>query len=394
MNAKAHVILSTALCAVAALWLGLPQSADAQDAPIKIGVILPLSGPAAVIGNEDLSGIKYALDQVGGSVAGHKIDLVIADDQNSPNAALTEARRLIENEKVVAIVGSLNSSVALAIHPYTTRMKVPYLTGGIAAEITGARKSAYTFRASPSAGQYEPALAEWAVKHLGKSAILMGSDYAAGHDAVGAFERAVEHNGGKALKKIFPRQGETDYAPYFSELRNAQANFVYAYFFGGDVLRFVRQYRSFNLKLPLVMTNTALASGSVAQALGQSVDGIVSDEVWLWTLSDPETKKLVEGYSKKFGQVPQALAWLGDIQLRVMYNALKSLNGKVTSGLALAQAMEKVKFQAPGTLYRFDANHNPILDVHVVKWAWKDGKAVPNELESFHDIGRDGQPVH
>jgi hypothetical protein len=77
-----------------------------------------------------------------------------------------------------------------------------------------------------------------------------------------------------------------------------------------------------------------------------------------------------------------------------MIEALKSLDGKVTSGTALAHAMAGVKFDAPGTHYRFDANHNPILNVHIVQWHWQGGNAVPKVLETLHDVGQDGKPVH
>lgn len=117
-----------AIAAIAAAVLGptgAPREVTAQSRePIKIGVILPLTGPSAAIGQEDLKGIQFALEEAGNSIGGRPVQLVVADDQNSPNVGLTEARRLVENEKVSAVLGSLNSAVALAIHAYTTRSKL------------------------------------------------------------------------------------------------------------------------------------------------------------------------------------------------------------------------------------------------------------------------------
>ena len=79
--------------------VGAPHIVGAQTTePIKIGVVLPLTGPATAIGQENLKGIQLAFDQAGNSVAGRPIQLVVADDQNSPNVGLTEVRRLVENE--------------------------------------------------------------------------------------------------------------------------------------------------------------------------------------------------------------------------------------------------------------------------------------------------------
>ena len=196
-------IVAVAVAAIGAPLLFAGSAFAESNGPIRIGVIDPLSGPAARIGKENLEGMNFALDEYGGKVAGRKIEFVMADDQNNPNVGLTEARRLVEREKVVAIIGNLNSAVALAIHPYTTRAKMPYITGGIAAAITSTRKSAYTFRSSFAAGQLEAAAAAFLVRKGYKTGVLMGSDYAAGHDAVAAVSRNLKLLGGSVRPSCF-----------------------------------------------------------------------------------------------------------------------------------------------------------------------------------------------
>jgi len=396
LEALRRRMVSSALASVIAATLVLAASgagvSQAQET-LKIGVILPLSGPAAGIGQENLNGIQYAVDEAGGQIAGKRIELVAADDQNSPNTGLSEVRRLVENEKVIAVVGSLNSAEALAIHPYTTRAEVPYVSGGIAADLTGARKSLYTFRASFAAGQVEAPLVQFLIRRGLKSGILLGSDYAAGHDAVNAVAANLKRLGGVVVDEIFPRPGETDYAPYFSRITGAKADFVFGFFFGGDVLRFVQQYRSFGIKLPLDITTAAIASAGVAQALGPSVDGILSAEQWVWTVDDPASKAFVEGYTKKFGVEPQEISVDGYIEGRSVIDGIKALNGKVANGTELAKAMQKDRFQIPGQEFRFDANNNPIVSLRLIQWVWQDGKAVPKILDTLQNIGQDGNPV-
>jgi ABC-type branched-subunit amino acid transport system substrate-binding protein len=273
-----------AIAAIAAAVLGptgAPREVTAQSRePIKIGVILPLTGPSAAIGQEDLKGIQFALEEAGNSIGGRPVQLVVADDQNSPNVGLTEARRLVENEKVSAVLGSLNSAVALAVHAYTTSSKVPFISGGIVRDLTDARKSPYTFRASVAAGQLEGVIAQFVVQNGWPQLILMGSDYAAGRDAVSQVGQTVKQLKGDVVAEVFPRAGETDYAPYFSRLADRKADAVYGFFFGGDTLRFVRQYKSFGLKFPLIMTDVALSAGGVSHALGKDIDGVYSVEYW------------------------------------------------------------------------------------------------------------------
>ncbi len=363
--------------------------ASAEDV-IKIGALLPLTGPASAIGNEDLHGMQYAVDEVGGMVAGKKIELVIADDQNSPNTALTETRRLVENEKVIAVIGTLNSAESLALQPYITRAHVPYISGGIASELTDPGKFQFTFREGVKAGQMEPPLVRFLKGRKLQRGVLFGSDYAAGHDAVRAVAASLKATGGTVVKEIFPRQGETDYAPYFSQVGDSGADFVYGYFFGGDVLRFVRQYKSFGFKVPLVLTSAAVGSGGVAQSLGQDVDGVFSIEPWVWTLDDPLSKKFVVDFTKKYGKSPESLAVGGYEEACVVLDALKALNGTVRDGATLAAAMGKVEFPVPGGTYRYDASHNVVETLYLVRWSWTDGKAVPTVLDTVRDIAEDG----
>lgn len=378
------------LAALASL-AGMSVAAQAQDV-FKLGVVLPLSGPAAKIGNENLEAINLAFDEINSAIAGTKIELVVADDQNNPNAGLTETRRLVENDKVQAVIGTLSSAVALAIHPYTTRAEIPYVTGGIARDITESKKSAYTFRSSLAAGQQEAPIAAFLIKNNWKSGVLMGADYAAGHDAVTAVGKTLKALGGTVLSEMFPRFGETDYAPFFSRI-DPKAEFVYGYFFGGDTLRFIRAYRSFGLKQPLMMTGSAVSSGGVAQALGESIDGLLSAEIWVPSMDDAESKQFVEAYTKKFGHGPESLSYDGYIKAKVIIEALKSLNGKAKDGKTLAAAIEKVDFPLPGGRFHFDKNHNPYVNMHLVKWKWIGGKAVPEVLTSLKEVDMNGKPT-
>jgi branched-chain amino acid transport system substrate-binding protein len=386
-----------AIAAIAAAVLGptgAPHEATAQSRePIKIGVILPLTGSSAAIGQEDLKGIQFALEEADNSIGERPVQLVVADDQNSPNVGLTEARRLVENEKVSAVLGSLNSAVALAIHAYTTRSKVPYISGGIARDLTDARKSPYTFRASVAAGQLEGVIAQFVVQNGWPQLILMGSDYAAGRDAVSQVGQTVKQLKGDVVAEVFPRAGETDYAPYFSRLADRKADAVYGFFFGGDTLRFVRQYKSFGLKFPLIMTDVALSAGGVSQALGKDIDGVYSVEYWYNGLTDPRSKAFIEGFTKKNNVAPEGIAYCGYLQGRTIVEALKALNGNVTDGDAFAKAISQVSFEAPGGTFKFDANNNPIVSGYFVRWSWEGDKPAVTLLKTISGITQDWSPA-
>jgi branched-chain amino acid transport system substrate-binding protein len=239
----------------------------------------------------------------------------------------------------------------------------------------------------------EGVIAKFVIQQGWPRLILMGSDYAAGHDAVSAVGSDLKLLHGSVVSEIFPRAGETDYAPYFSRLVDAEADAVYGFFFAGDTLRYVRQYKSSGLKLPLVITDNALASGGVAAALGSDIDGVYSVEYWIWTLTDPETIAFVRDYTKKFGMPPEGIAYCGYIEGRVMMEALKARHGVITNGEDLANAMKAVSFEAPGGPFKFDANNNPIVNGYLVHWAWNGSKPVPTVLETVRGITQDSIPA-
>ena len=381
-------ILGVALAFGASLFIGVPQPAVAQDkGPIKVGILLPLSGGGARIGKENLQGTQYAIHEAGGEINGRKIELVLGDDQMNPNTALNEARRLVEQEKVVAITGTLSSAAALAVHPYTTKAKAIYLTSGITTSLTQSNRSDYTFRNSMASGQLERPLAEFLYKDRGyRKGVLAGSDYAAGHDAVREVGTQFKALGGTVVREVFPRLGETDYVPFLSRFAGDKTDFVFGMFFGGDTLRFVRQYRELGLKFPLDITTSALSAASVWKVLGPNMKGLLSAELWVWTIDTPESKAFVDGYTKLHGAPPQALSYNGYIQGRVLVEALKSLGGNVENSDQLVAALRKVDFVGPAGRFRFDKHNNSIVSVFFVEWDYKDGQAVPVVQKTLENV--------
>jgi branched-chain amino acid transport system substrate-binding protein len=369
------------------LLLNAPGKLVAQEQTIKIGALYPLSGPSAAIGNENMRGFQYVMDLAGNSVAGKKIETLFVDDQNSPTVALNEARRLVETEKVVALTGNLNSPIALAISAYALRMKIPYLAGPIATDLTASKGNAFTFRASNAANQLEGPYAQLLKRRGFKRGILMGSDYVAGHEVVDGIADALKSSGGTVVKEVFPRLGESDYAPYFADLGSQNADFAFGFFFGGDTLRFVRQYRAAGLKFPLAVTAAAISEGGVAQQLGADVDGVYSQETWINVLTDPISKAFIDGYQAKYKDMPGPLAVLGYHEATIILETLRALKGNVPDGTAMANAMQNVRFKSPGGQdFRFEPNHNPLFSAWLVQWHWKDGKATPTVIDTIRNI--------
>ena len=352
-------------------------------------MLLPLHRSVrGAIGNEVLRGYQLVMDSLHNTVSGKRVESIVVDDQLSPTVALNEARRLVETEKVAALVGSLNGPIALALSAYALRMKVPYITGSTVTDVTGSKKNLYTFRGSAEAFQFQLPLAAFLVKHGFKSAILLGADYVTGHDTIEGTARFYIADGGTVVKKVFPRLGESDYSPYLAGLSGLKADVLFGYFFGGDSLRFARAYRSSGLKFPFSMIGSSLSVRRMSRSSSvRTSKGIYTNEEWIWTLPDGDTKRFVDIYTEKYHQRPGTLAPLGYNEASIIVESIRALKGNIPDGTALAHAMEKVRFSQPGGQpFQFDENHNPYIMEAFVQWHWRDGIAVPQVLDVMRDV--------
>jgi len=119
--------------------------------PLKIGVLMPTSGVFAVLGKYQLNGIRCAVEEAGGEVAGRKIELVHEDDEGKPDVGLAKARKLVLSDRVDLMTGIISSAVALAVAPYLSSQRMPLVLSNAASDLlSGEKCDRHVFRVSYS----------------------------------------------------------------------------------------------------------------------------------------------------------------------------------------------------------------------------------------------------
>src|SRR6185295_18802585 len=157
------VLLLAAMIVVA----GQPVTPRPADGPIRIGFIAPLSGPNAQNGRDILNGFLLYLQEIGSSVAGRRIDVVVEDDEAIPAVGLTKTRKLVERDKVHLMAGALLSSTGYALAPYIDAMRIPMLYPVVSADdLTQRRRSTWIVRTGYSGSQPNHAFGEYAAHTL------------------------------------------------------------------------------------------------------------------------------------------------------------------------------------------------------------------------------------
>jgi len=181
------------------------------------------------------------------TLAGRKVELIVADTAGVPATARTKAQELIEKNNIHCVIGPLAAFEALAIADYLTEKDVPTLGVAAAEDMTQRHPSPWFVRLTSTSAQCAYPLAEYSAKELKyKRIVTIADDFAYGHEMCAGFQRAFEDNGGKIIQKIFTPLATPDYGSYVGQVKGADAIFLGTA--GSNGFRFLRQFIEYGLK--------------------------------------------------------------------------------------------------------------------------------------------------
>jgi branched-chain amino acid transport system substrate-binding protein len=389
-NSTRRSFLAASAASGAALATGLsaPNVWSQAGKPVKLGVVLTMSGGLATQNEQDVAGMKLFLEQHNYQAGGRKIELIIEDDQGNPQVGLNKTRKLVESDNVDMVIGPQNSGIAIAMIDYLKQSgKIHLISAAGARVLTREKRHPLLFRSSCSTYQMSLAMADWFFKNLGKEAILVMSDFTGGRDTATEFKAAFAALGGKVVNEIYAPLGTKDFAPYFADLRGAKVPGVFSFFPGADAVRFVQQYEQFGLKsLPLTGLGFLTDSDTIP-AQGRSALGIRNVLHYTSTLDNPENKQFVADYQKKTGEKPGVTSEYGWVASRLVTDALDQAQGDMGDAKKFAAILQGLQFKAPRGPFRFDpANNNVILTEYIREVKEVDGEINNFAIASYPDI--------
>lgn len=269
--------------------------------PIKIGVVTPLSGTYAGIGQQVKWGLELATKEVNaaGGIMGRQVELTFEDEEANPSVAVQKADKLFQVGKVDFLTGTVNSGSTLAVGQVAERAgKLIATTVSFADSITGDKCSPNVYRVNARAGQQSAALAVWLSKERPKAQVFyLGPDYEMGRSTVAAFKSSAEKAGASSTGEIFAPLDSKDYTQYFGQLRAAKPQVLYTSVAGNDTVRLFTQLQEFGLLNNLTVVG---ASGTVTAqnigAIGKAAEGFVTGVGYSAEIDTPENKKFVAAF--------------------------------------------------------------------------------------------------
>lgn len=331
------------------------------DGPVKIGLSVPLSGVYASPGEDMTQGFDLYLKQHDGQLGGHDIDVVRADEGETPQIGVPATTKLVTQNGVSAVVGIMNSATALGVKDTFVQSKVPLIVTNAGADDLIDDSSPYIWRTSFTNGQVGAALGPVVADQMGdKKVFLMAPDVSAGHESVEGFRKTFTKAGGVVAGEAFTPFGTTtDWQPFLSRVRSSGAGAVYVMYGGAEAVNFVKQFNSFGLSKDIQLYGAGFVTeGGVLAAQGDAAMGVRTALHYSHTLKSERNVAFVKAYQAAYDKVPTSYAVQAYDAAAVLDSALERADA--TDGASVAKALTQVgEIDSPRGTWTFDEQHSP-----------------------------------
>lgn len=311
--------------------------------PIRVGVYADLSGQTSSFGQSTKNGIQMAADEINkaGGINGRQIQLVVEDDQGLPAQAATVVTKLINQDKVHAVLGEVASSNSLAAAPKAQEAKVPMITpSSTNPKVT--QVGDYIFRVcfiDPFQGEV---MAKFAANTLkAKTAAVLtdvNSDYSRGLDQF--FTENFTKLGGKIVEKQSYTQTDQDFSGQLTAIRSANPDVIYLPGYYGQVGVIAKQSRQLGIKAPL-LGGDGWDAPQLFQLGGDALNGDFFSNHYSYEDPRPEVKTFVDAYRARYNAIPDAIAALAYDAMKVLADSIKRASS--TDGQKLRDAIAQTK---------------------------------------------------
>jgi len=377
---------------IAAVILGMtePIAAHAQ-APVKIGIVMPLTGAQGVVGKQITAAARLYLQQHGPVVAGRKIELIFRDDGGVPDNSKRLAQELIVNDKV-SILGVGLTPSALAIAPLATEGKIATIVMVSGTSIVTTR-SPYFVRTSFTLGQQSSVIADWAAKNGSKKVAIVQSDWAPGAEATAVFTNYFTKGGGQVLETIKVPLANPDFAPFLQRARDLKPDTLFVFVPNNQAGSFAKQFvergmdkAGINLIGPGDITDDYDLPG-----MSDAIIGTVTAGPYSAYHPSEMNRAYVDAFKNANAFPPNFITLGGWDGMHLIYEALKKTAGS-TDADALVSAMRGAKWESPRGPVSIDPETRDIIqNVYLRKVEKIEGELQNVEFATFEAVKDPGK---
>ena len=386
---RRQLVLGGAAAATASL---VPMTSFAAD-PVKVGLIVPMSGPFASTGRQIEAAVKLYQKKHGDSVAGRKVEIILKDDGGvAPDMTKRLAQELVTREGVQVLAGFGLTPLAFAASPVATQSKTPMIVMAAATSVI-VKRSPFIVRTGFTLPQVTAPMADWAAKNNIKSVITFVADYGPGIDAEKVFVKRFMAAGGNIVESIRTPLLNPDYAPFLKRVKDSKPEALFVFVPSGEGAALIKQFHERGLDtdgIRLICTGDVL-DDDLMVSIGQVSKGVVSSHHYSAAHPSPENKEYVESFARdNGGRRPNFHSVGGYDGMHLIYEALKKTGGD-SNGEKLLAAMKGLSWTSVRGPITIDADTRDIIqDVYIRKSEEANGQMWNVEFDKitqFKDPG-------
>ena len=379
------------------LWAGFVALAIAQAAPavadtVKVGLILPYSGPFASLATIMDDAVKLWMKQNGDTAGSTKIEIIRRDSTGpSPDVAKRLAQELITRDGVQILTGFVFTPNALAVAPLATEAKIPTVIMNAATAVI-TTKSPYFARVSLTLPQTTEIFGRWAATKGGLKRVFTSvSDYGPGIDAEDSFTRGFTEAGGTVVDKLRVPLANPDVVPFLQRVLDAKPDGLYAFIPGGtQPPAFVKAFNSVGLAKAGIklMPSEEATDEATLQDLGDLAVGLVTAMHYTAQHSSAANKAFVSAWHAAYGETKDpdffaVGAWDG---MALIYDIVKKLDGKIDGDKAM-EIVKGWKYESPRGPISIDPETRDIVqNIYICKVEKVNGRLANVEFETYEAV--------
>src|SRR5438128_9058592 len=370
-----------------AILMGVAAGQAVAQEKIRIGVIVTLSGPAAVLGQQVRDGFALAVKDLGGKMAGRDVEVIAVDDELKPDGAVTKVKGLLERDKVDFVVGPIFSNVLQAIHKPVTDTKTFLISPNAGpSSYAGKNCSPFFYVTSYQNDQVHEILGKVAQDRGYKRVYLLVPNYQAGKDSVAGFKLDYK---GEIVEESYLPLNTTDFQVELTKIAAAKPDALFTFMPGGLGVGLVKQYRQAGLADRIPVLSAFTVDESTLPAQQDAAVGMFGGANWAPNMDNPASKKFVAAYEATYNSVPGTYAMQAYDAAMLIDSAVKTVRGDLSNKDAVSAALRKADFTSLRGGFKFNSNGYPIQNFYLTRVAKRpDGKFQTEIVEKvFSDYG-------
>lgn len=378
MSAR-NAILRSVLGAAALCFAAGASAQGAQNAPIKVGFMLPYSGTYANLGQMIENGFKLFVAEQGGKLAGRELQYFKVDDESEPAKATDNVNKLIKRDAVDVVVGTVHSGVALAMAKVAKDTNTLLIIPNAGADaITGPMCAKNIFRSSFSNWQPAYAMGKVAAERKHKRAMTITWNYAAGTESAKGFKDGFEKGGGKVIGDLLLPFPNVQFQALLTQIAAQKPDAVYAFFAGDGAVKFVKDYVAAGLNKTIPLYGPGFLTDGTLEAQGSAAQGMTTTLHYADNLNTPRDNAFRLSFAKAYKTNADVYAVQGYDAAQMLLAGLKNANGNIKDHDKFAAGIRSTTFDSPRGKFKMSAANNPVQDmyVRVVKGNYNEYKGI------------------